>query len=338
MNDLSLILPDSSHLKLLLPERYSKEIEALINRNLILPVADFFQHPGKNLRPLLVQLGYRLSFEDEPELTPEILERLDQASAIVEMIHSGSLIVDDIQDDSSERRNAPTLHMKHGLPLALNAGNWLYFRALCLVKNLGLDSLSALELLDDLIDLMGKAHMGQAIDLGTKISELPLSQIKSTCLTSMELKTGTLLALALRLGMAIAGRTAQRPLLMELGHKMGLALQMYDDLGNYCTENGKQYEDIINQRPTWVWAQASELGEEAFKEFILCAQSLPEPTSITNWNEIHGFVSILQSETQAFLTEISNEWSGRWHATHPESMKILNYFKIILESSYVKKT
>jgi hypothetical protein len=46
---------------------------------------------------------------------------------VVESLHAGSLIVDDIEDDSDLRRDAATLHRIYGVPVALNAGNWLYF-------------------------------------------------------------------------------------------------------------------------------------------------------------------------------------------------------------------
>ena len=54
-----------------------------------------------------------------------------------EIIHAGSMIVDDIEDDSSERRGAPAVHRLHGLPLALNAGNWMYFAPFRLVERAG---------------------------------------------------------------------------------------------------------------------------------------------------------------------------------------------------------
>lgn len=336
--NLSHVLPNSAHLQELLPERYSKEIEGLLNKNLIHPIQDFFRQPGKNLRPLIVKVGYLLSFEEEPDITPEVQLLLDKASAIVELIHSGSLIVDDIQDGSEERRNGPSMHMKHGVPLALNAGNWLYFHALCLVKELGLGPTQTLDVLDDLLDLMGKAHLGQALDLGTRINEVPLEEVRRTCITSMELKTGTLIAIALRLGMAVSENSKNKHKVLDLGHRMGLALQMFDDVANFTNVNGKQFEDLYNRRPSWVWAKVSELGEDAFSRFYESVEALPDSRSLNEWSEAHGFSLKLYEEVRHYLGELSDYWNSHWGKSHPQSIRILNHYKTILETSYVQKT
>ncbi len=48
----------------------------------------------------------------------------------VEMLHTGSLVIDDFEDDSLTRRQQPALHRVVGPARAVNAGNWMYFRAL----------------------------------------------------------------------------------------------------------------------------------------------------------------------------------------------------------------
>lgn len=338
MSDLSFIIPDSSGIKAMLsPERYTENLEHLLNKSLLHPVADFFNHPGKNIRPLLVQLGYRLAHDEEPELSDDVLHRINQASTIVEMIHSGSLIVDDIQDGSLVRRDGPCMHLKHGLPLALNAGNWLYFHALGLVKKLDINPHDSLELLDDLLELMGKAHLGQAIDLGTKINELDQAHVKAACLTSMELKTGTLMSLALRLGLAIAGKSHRKDDVIELGKRTGLALQMFDDLGNFFTESEKKFEDLKNQRPTWVWASVSEMSDEDYQEFLRAVGLLPDEYFLNRWCDAHSFKEHLIDKTNVYLNSVSDDWNTKWSISHPTSVELLNQFKIILENSYVKK-
>ena len=48
-------------------------------------------------------------------------------SVVAEFVHNGSVIIDDIKDDSRTRRGEPTIHLRYGLPTAINAGNQLYF-------------------------------------------------------------------------------------------------------------------------------------------------------------------------------------------------------------------
>lgn len=339
MGQLNFILPDSSAIQELLPrDQYSEALETLLRKNLIHPVADFFGHPGKNIRPLLVKLGYLLAKEEETEISIDVGVKLSEASAIVEMIHNGSLIVDDIQDGSEVRRNAPSMHVKHGVPIALNAGNWLYFRALRLVQKLDLSPHISFELMGDLIHLMEKAHIGQALDLGTDISQLPQDEVKSTALTSMELKTGTLLSLALRLGMAIAGESEKKQEIMELGSKAGLLLQMYDDLGNFFTLGEKQFEDLYNKRPTWVWAKASELPSKAFGEFKASVEALPETKNILRWSQAYAFRNLLLNDTNRLLSDFIMTSEERFGRTHRGAIFFLNHFKATLENSYVKKS
>jgi hypothetical protein len=53
---------------------------------------------------------------------------------VVEFIHAGSLVVEDIEDGSRIRRGRVALHVRYGMPVALNAGNWLYFWPFELLK------------------------------------------------------------------------------------------------------------------------------------------------------------------------------------------------------------
>jgi hypothetical protein len=88
----------------------------------LVPVHGFLSRPGKRIRACLLQAGFELAGgRGKP---PELM--LD----FVELLHAGSLVIDDIEDDSDSRRGQPTLHRQLGIPIALNAGNWMYFSAL----------------------------------------------------------------------------------------------------------------------------------------------------------------------------------------------------------------
>src|SRR6185295_5940236 len=112
-------------LSLLKPQKGDPAAE-LVRGSLLAPVASFLARPGKRFRARLVEIGFDLAGDRRTQPS----RKLELASQIIEAIHAGALIVDDIQDESRVRRNAPTLHVQYGLPRALNAGNWLYFRAI----------------------------------------------------------------------------------------------------------------------------------------------------------------------------------------------------------------
>jgi geranylgeranyl pyrophosphate synthase len=129
---------------------------------------------------------------------------------VVELIHAGSLVVDDIEDGSRIRRGKPALHMRYGLPIALNAGNWLYFWPLELVKALELPSETTLSVYEYYHETLLRAHFGQAIDLGSRVDKLPQNCVAEVCRASMALKSGALMGFAMVLGGAIGRAPKQR--------------------------------------------------------------------------------------------------------------------------------
>src|SRR5688572_28382102 len=87
--------------------------QELWNRALRGPVLDVVERPGKALRAGLVSRCYELA--GGSGACP------DELSAIVEILHAGSLVIDDIEDASTLRRGRPALHALYGVPVALNA-------------------------------------------------------------------------------------------------------------------------------------------------------------------------------------------------------------------------
>jgi geranylgeranyl pyrophosphate synthase len=333
MNNLSDILPSSSSLDNLFR---TEELQKLVSDSLLDPIATFFSNPGKNFRSHVVEIGYCLSLRTDPqEISPRTLEQLRVASYIVELIHGGSLIVDDIQDSSQTRRNAPTLHLSHGLPIALNAGNWLYFWALSQIKSLELGDENEREVINDVLSLMMKAHTGQALDIGTRVDLLKRKNVKETCLASMELKTGTLMTLALRLGSGVAGQNWNDSQLSHLGSQFGVLLQMFDDLGNFLKTSPKQFEDLYLNRPSWVWAVASEMDEKEYCKFTSLIRKLPHSDELNLWMEETQFRKRLIHETDIFKSICEEVWSTEWKQTHPVSLKKLLDLNQRLEKVYV---
>jgi hypothetical protein len=102
----------------------------LWERALLGPAREFLRRPGKQFRARLVEACWMLAGGAPGNMPAEL-------PLIVELLHAGSLIVDDIEDGSHVRRGAPTLHEIYGTALALNTGNWMYFWPLALIDRLG---------------------------------------------------------------------------------------------------------------------------------------------------------------------------------------------------------
>jgi geranylgeranyl pyrophosphate synthase len=238
--------------------------ERLWHESLVGPVLELLGRPGKGFRGRITRIAFRLAGgvgEPPPAL-----------AAMFEVLHAGSMIVDDIEDESSERRGAPTVHRLHGLPLALNAGNWMYFAPFRLAGELGLPPAAELALCRRLGQVLLDCHFGQALDLGARLSAIPPRRLADVAATISALKTGRLLALAAETGALCAG--AEPPVaaaLAELGEALGVGLQMLDDLGNLSSDGapGKRHEDLRQGRVTWPWAwAAAQLDEAAFADLV----------------------------------------------------------------------
>ncbi|MEO8702182.1 MAG: polyprenyl synthetase family protein [Kofleriaceae bacterium] len=216
---------------------------ALWRAALVEPAASFLARPGKDLRARLVRTGWLLGGGDPEASDPEAIAR------VLELLHAGSLIVDDVEDRSTERRGEPALHVLVGEPLAINTGSWMYFWALAELDRLAIPGALACA-----VAALVRCHQGQALDLAACVSELAVADVPAVVAATTRLKTGALRRLAVELGAMAAG--APRPEIGEFGEAAGCALQMLDDLGSLVApaRRHKAYEDLKAGRPTWPWA------------------------------------------------------------------------------------
>ena len=317
----------------------TEHLEGLLCENLWTPVEDFLAHPGKNIRSRLVEIGYQLAIAPAA-IGEDQIENLRKASQIVECVHAGALIIDDIQDGSLVRRQRQSMHVKYGVPLALNAGNWLYFWAMDRMKALTVAPDVRLSLMDDCLNLMLEAHYGQAIDLGATLESLDQKEIASICRSSMELKTSSLMALALRLGSAVGGNLHFDTKLRELGRHLGFVLQAYDDVGNFLlkpnNEPSKRWEDLVLKRPSWIWMQvATQASPEEFKNFISAVNELPHEEALHQFSRsFHLEVRILES-AKAELNKLVQFCDTNWSESHEEVKSKILSIAHQLEKAYV---
>jgi geranylgeranyl pyrophosphate synthase len=223
------------------------------NQVLQQPLENFLRHPGKTLRAELLETSFNVANYPATEKRAAPLEAL----LIVEALHAGSLIVDDIEDDSTVRRGMPTLHCAYGLPRALNAGNWLYFWPFALLERLQLSETLHLKAYRLVTSVLSECHYGQALDVSLRIEQLPSIVVPNIAQACSELKTGSLFGLAAGLGALLGGADEKTFLAIQrYGRTLGVALQMLDDLSSLLDEK-KQHkvaEDLRLGRVTWPWA------------------------------------------------------------------------------------
>ncbi len=230
-------------------ERPTRTATTAAGRGLLDPLREFLARPAKRFRGRVAEL----SFEAAGGVGPVGAE----LGAAVELIHSGSLAIDDIQDGSAERRGAPALHVLHGVPLAINAGGWLYFAGLERIAFATMPDATAGLVLARAISMLRRCHEGQALDMESRAHELPASAVPVLVAEITRMKTASLFELAAEVGARVAH--AQPPVvaaLVGLASAIGTALQILDDVSGVASprRRAKGLEDARLGRATWPWA------------------------------------------------------------------------------------
>jgi geranylgeranyl pyrophosphate synthase len=181
------------------------------------------------------------------------------------------MIIDDIEDGSTVRRGGPAVHRLCGVPLALNAGNWMYFAPLALLPTLGLAPAAELHLHRRIGRVLLDCHYGQALDLGAQLGATPPEEVGDLVATLSLLKTGRLVGLCAELGAVAAGADeGRRTAIVDFGEALGVGLQMLDDLGNLAPtqDREKRHEDLRQGRVTWAWSWAAALDADRFAALV----------------------------------------------------------------------
>lgn len=236
-------------------------VEGLLDLSLFHPVRDFKKRQGKRIRGLLLQVSY--------ELAGGIGKIPASVGDAIESLHAGSLVIDDIQDNSNLRRGSATMHQRIGVPLAINAGNWMYFQALEFLTEAPIPAERRFRLVEAMIGAARRCHEGQALDLFARVDQIPVEKWEETTHTISLLKTGSLVELAVRMGCIAADSPDQLLSAMpHFGQRIGIALQMRNDLDEIASiaqgyparhlDTPTRDDDLRNARLSWPWVWAAK--------------------------------------------------------------------------------
>jgi len=212
----SLFSPVEADLRLL-----SENLKQLVgNRHPILSAAaeHLFGAGGKRLRPAIVLLISRATM-----LEQDITSRHRRLAEITEMIHTASLVHDDVVDESSVRRGVPTVHSLFGNRIAVLAGDFLFAQSSWYLANL--DNLEVVKLLSEVIMDLAAGEIQQGLNrFDTSLSieaYLQKSYYKTASLIANSAKAAGVLS-------DVSTEMAQN--LYYYGRHLGLAFQIVDDI------------------------------------------------------------------------------------------------------------
>lgn len=249
--------------RLIASEEHSHYLEGLdltqYNQSLIAPIREMVDRAGKAWRSYAMLACIDAVGGDPQEFT--------SCLAVPELLHTGSLIIDDVEDRSSIRRGGPACHLLYGEALAINAGCAAYFLSEVLIHEIRLTDKEKLRIYALYFEALRAAHAGQAADIDGLDALMPRviesgdgQLLEQRVLAIHRLKSAAPVRALAMLGATIGGGTTHQ--IEAIGHffeMIGLAFQIVDDtlnLRGFKNDLKSKGEDITAGKVTIPIAKA----------------------------------------------------------------------------------
>lgn len=193
---------------------------------------------GKRLRPMLVVLAARACGYEGPHHVT--------LAAVIEFIHTATLLHDDVVDESDMRRGRESVHAVWGNAASVLVGDFLYSRSFQMMVTV--ESMRVMEVLSNATNTIAEGEVEQLLNMhDPEVSEERYFSV-------IEKKTAKLFEAACQLGAVLAGRQELEEPLARFGRKLGAAFQVADDVLDYTADAetlGKNIgDDLAEGKPT----------------------------------------------------------------------------------------
>lgn len=299
---------DSSYLKTVFGEPTYRYDEAAIQAVLSDPVWELLDRGGKRWRPVLgLVLAEGFGMDPHAYLPYAV---------IPEILHTGTIMVDDIEDDAKMRRGGRSLHEVYGVDVALNAGNALYFLPLKIIQhNPGdLDADARLAIYEMVTHEFNRTHLGQGMDIRWhNVERADIGELEY--LEMCAGKTGCLGRIVARLAAIV---TDQPPVVesqvAEYAELLSVAFQIGDDILDVehslddSGEFGKEFgNDVREGKKTLLVVHAIEHADPARADRLAAILSADENSNA----EVNEAIEILQeADSLQYARERALELAG----------------------------
>jgi len=212
---------------------------------------------GKRLRPALVLLAANALRAEAPSR--------HELAAVIEFIHTATLLHDDVVDESSLRRGRKTANAEFGNSASVLVGDFLYSRAFQMIVEAG--SLRIMQVLADATNLIAEGEVLQLLNVHDADTD------EQAYLRVIRYKTAKLFEAATQVGAILGGAdAATETALAEYGAHLGTAFQLIDDVLDYSgdlQETGKNLgDDLAEGKPTLPLIHVMREGNEAERTLV----------------------------------------------------------------------
>jgi len=263
----------------------AEQVDLLIRKNLhsdvmlISKVSEYIINSGgKRIRPLIVLLAARaLNYEKEEHIT---------AAAIIEFIHTATLLHDDVVDESKKRRGQQTANTVFGNQASVLIGDFLYSRAFQMMVTL--DNMNVMGVLANATNMIATGEVMQLTNVyDASITEEQYFEViyrKTSCLFEAGCHVSAILA--------DCDHENDFSMMIEYGKNLGTAFQIIDDAMDYMAseeEIGKNLGDDLSEgKPTLPIIHAIKMSEGDEKKML---QSAIEGGDIDKLEAIQNVIS-----------------------------------------------
>ena len=283
-----------------------------------------FNKEGKKTRALICLLASK-SVDTKPSF------RVDLAS-IIELLHTATLVHDDVVDESELRRGAKSVNQVWTNSYSVLMGDFIYSKAFILMVKLGIPSI-----LDELAKATNDIAKGEIIQLEL-FERKQFAKLKDLIKVSY-LKTGRLFEASAKTGAMLAKRSEKEiKTFGSLGKAMGIAFQIQDDILDYeivAVNTGKpSMKDYKEGKITFPLYFALQNSTKKDKKFIL--DNLGKRNlSLKNQNKIYNLIH--STKTQKNINNLLNKYlkegqnhlkNLKDHPCHSEMLNLLKFSKI----------
>ena len=251
------------------PPNYAYNIEPL-DKAVANPIWEFLERGGKRWRPALFLLICEVLGKNSNEF-------LDFA-IIPEVIHNGTLMVDDIEDKSELRRGKPCTYKMYGLDIAINAGNAMYYLPLLplIERKKQIPPEKARRIYEIYTQEMINLSLGQAMDIAWHRGLANANNLDEKAYLQMcAYKTGTLSRMSAKMASVLAD--ANDDIVLRLGslaESVGIAFQMRDDeldltSAEFEKNKGGRGQDITEGKRTLIVIHTLKVANFKDKERLI---------------------------------------------------------------------
>jgi geranylgeranyl pyrophosphate synthase len=255
---------------------------------------DWLMRAGKRWRPFLTVAAFQALRQDTGA---PLLDDLRKVAVAVECFHKASLIHDDIEDHDTERYGEKTLHEEHGVPVALNVGDFLIGEGYRLLASCSASAEQKARMVRVASEGQRQLCQGQGAELCWARNPQPLKATE--VLDIFRRKTAPAFEVALRLGALYAG-TGQHEevddVLAKYSEALGIAYQIRDDLSDLGATG--ETNDIAGLRPSVLLAVAHEKAKAEQKDRLASIWRREWPDGVTT-EQVEALYSELKADERA---------------------------------------